>query len=155
MILKSKKGNAFFTPCVITLFFAMLLSVTVIYTELLSVTAQFRQQTKLAADRLIEEQLIGQFGQIRQGEAPAISIDRADLEQRLGERYPVDARDGSFLLTRSDGSPLCRYRIVEVKEEGSVLFVSGEAKFPVVFCGESVGSVCVPIRTESCLKEKF
>lgn len=151
----NKRGNAFFTPCVIVLVFSMLLSVTMIYVEVFAVTGQLRQQTKQTVDETIEKQLTGQFEQLKQGEPPQITLDRAELEQRFAERTSAVVRDGCFLLNRTDGSLLCRYRIVSIREENAIFSVSGEAEFPIVFCGETVGWARIPIRMESCVKERF
>ena len=137
--LEDRSGAGTVFACVLVMLATLLLTVTFLFCGALG------------------NALSQQYDTVRDGNLPTGTVGLAEVNGELALSLAIAPKDGSFTKRRGDDI-LWRLRLTDVTETRSedllTVAVQGELRIPVVFGGETVGTVTVPIRVKSGIGSK-
>lgn len=81
-MLRNKKGFSYILTCVLVLAVVMMIAVSVQYSLVFSLVRSEKEASRLALDSLVTKYAVEQYDALKQGEAYASHIDRAQLVRR-------------------------------------------------------------------------
>ena len=111
-MLRNKKGFSYILTCVLVLAVVMMIAVSVQYSLVFSLVRSEKETSRLALDSLVTKYAVEQYDALKQGEAYASHIDRAQLVRRaygtLGfadagiTEKTVSKGDASYIVSRPE-----------------------------------------------------
>ena len=155
--LNNKRGSSYFTPCVVILVIAMILSVVLFYATTKSTIETTRDNTKRVLDSYVMKHSIDIYSSIKQGSDFTEDIENSfyissvsselSLDYGTGYLYTVDA-NGEIIYRMTN--PNVTYRVDNTLK----LEASYDLQIPVWFAGEIIYWFTVPITVGSSLTLK-
>ena len=155
--LNNKRGSSYFTPCVVILVIAMILSVVLFYATTKSTIETTRDNTKRVLDSYVMKHSIDIYNSIKQGSDFTEDIENSfyissvsselSLDYGTGYLYTVDA-NGEIIYRMTN--PNVTYRVDNTLK----LEASYDLQMPVRFAGEIIYWFTVPITVGSSLTLK-
>ncbi len=156
-LLNNKRGSSYFTPCVVILVIAMILSVVLFYATTKSTIETTRDNTKRVLDSYVMKHSIDIYSSIKQGSDFTEDIENSfyissvsselSLDYGTGYLYTVDA-NGEIIYRMTN--PNVTYRVDNTLK----LEASYDLQIPVRFAGEIIYWFTVPITVGSSLTLK-
>lgn len=136
----------------------LLLTVSFLFCGLLGTVNGAKSRMQEALDAALGNALSEQYDTVRDGALPAVTVGLAEVNGELALSLAIAPEGGSFTKRRGDDI-LWSLRLTDVTETRSddllTVAVQGELRIPVVFGGETVGTVMGPIRVESGIGSKY
>ena len=155
--LNNKRGSSYFTPCVVILVVAMILSVVLFYATTKSTIETTRDNTKRVLDSYVMKHSIDIYSSIKQGSDFTEDIENSfyissvsselSLDYGTGYLYTVDA-NGEIIYRMTN--PNVTYRVDNTLK----LEASYDLQIPARFAGEIIYWFTVPITVGSSLTLK-
>ena len=153
---RSGAGTVF--ACVLVMLATLLLTVTFLFCGVLGTVNGAKSRMQEALDAVLGNALSQQYDTVRDGNLPTVTVGLAEVSGELARSLAIAPEGGSFTKRRGDDI-LWSLRLTDVTETRSedllTVAVQGELRIPVVFGGETVGTVTVPIRVESGIGSKY
>ena len=157
-VLEDRSGAGTVFACVLVMLAMLLLTVAFLFCGVLGTVNGAKSRMQEALDAALENALSEQYDTVRDGALPAVTVGLAEVNGELALSLAIVPKDGSFTKRRGDDI-LWSLRLTDVTETRSddllTVAVQGELRIPVVFGGEIVGTVTVPIRVESGIGSKY
>lgn len=158
-IVRNRKGIGYFVPCIITLAFAMILSVLLSLCEMTAQITGVRKEIRSVLREQMQEASTASFDTIKRGWIPVPDILLPDLADALCDRLNLSDEQGTLTATDERGAWKYRLRLSRVDNESTGTEVSctllGRLELPVRFLGTEVSVLSIPFRTDSYLNAKW
>ena len=155
--LNNKRGSSYFTPCVVILVIAMILSVVLFYATTKSTIETTRDNTKRVLDSYVMKHSIDIYSSIKQGSDFTEDIENSFYISSVSLELSLDF-DGEYLYTvGEDGDVVYRMTPPDVSfrtDRTLQLQADYELELPVRFAGEIIYWFTVPVTVGSSLTLK-
>ena len=148
--LKNKRGSSYFTPCVVILILAMILSVVLFY-------ATTRDNTRRVLDSYVMKHSIDIYNNIKQGNDFTEDIENSFYLSSVFSELSLDYGDGCLYCIDGDGDIVYKMTNPEVtyKVDNTLqLNASYDLQMPVWFAGEIIYWFTIPVTVSSSLTLK-
>jgi len=155
--LKNKRGSSYFTPCVVILVLAMILSVVLFYATTKSTIETTRDNTRRVLDSYVMKHSIDIYNNIKQGNDFTEDIENSFYVSSVSSELSLDSSTG-YLYTVDENGDIV-YRMTNPKVTYKVdntlqLKASYDLQMPVWFAGEIIYWFTVPVTVGSSLTPK-
>ena len=155
--LKNKRGSSYFTPCVIVLVLAMILSVVLFYATTKSTIETTRDNTRRVLDSYVMKHSIDIYNNIKQGNDFTEDIENSFYLSAIFSELSLDYGDGCLYCIDGDGDIIYKMTNPEVtyKVDNTLqLNASYDLQMPVRFAGEIIYWFTIPVTVGSSLTLK-
>ena len=155
-MLRNKKGFSYILTCVLVLAVVMMIAVSVQYSLVFSLVRSEKEASRLALDSLVTKYAVEQYDALKQGEAYASHIDRAQLVRRAyGTLGFADAGITEKTVSKGDAS----YTVSrpEITADSGSIGVTVQYTMTVPFraFGRIVAEIPIPVKINAMLNEKY
>ena len=155
--LKNKRGSSYFTPCVVILILAMILSVVLFYATTKSTIETTRDNTRRVLDSYVMTHSIDIYNNIKQGNDFTEDIENSFYLSSVFSELSLDYGDGCLYCIDGDGDIVYKMTNPEVtyKVDNTLqLNASYDLQMPVRFAGEIIYWFTIPVTVGSSLTLK-
>ena len=156
---KNRQGIGYFVPCIITLAFAMLLSVLVTFSEITEQITGIEKEIRTVMREQMQEEAKESYDTVKRGSMSVPDVSLQELSDKLCANLNLIEESETLTAYHADGSWKYRLRLTEVDSEstGTVAScsVKGRLELPVRFLGTEVSLLSVPFCTNGYLTAKF
>lgn len=156
-LLKSTRGGGYFTPCVITIVIAMILSAVLFYAQCMTIIQTTRADTERVLESFIMKNSIDIYNSIKQGHDFTEDFDENFYISQTSSELSLDSSKKRLYNYGADGeivyvmtSPHVTYKIDKVLK----LKASYTVMIPVIFAGEHIFDLEIPITVTRSLTLK-
>lgn len=156
-VVKNNRGSGYFTPCVIVLVIAMILSVVLFYASTMTIVQTTRENTEMVLDSFVMKNSIEIYDSIKQGHDFTEKFDNNFYFSEYSRRFSLDISDNSMYNIGEDGetvyiitNPRVSYQVTNSLK----LKVDYTVKVPVSFAGEVLYWMEIPMTVTSSLTLK-
>ena len=120
-MLRNKKGFSYILTCVLVLVVVMMIAVSVQYSLVFSLVRSEKEASRLALDSLVTKYAVEQYDALKQGEAYASHIDRAQLVRRAYRTLGfADAGITEKTVSKGDASYTVSRPEITAADSGSI-----------------------------------
>ena len=155
--LKNKRGSSYFTPCVVVLVIAMILSVVLFYATTKSTIETTRDNTRRVLDSYVMKNSIEIYNNIKQGNDFTEDIENSFYLSAVSSELSLDSSTGYLYSVDANGDIVYRMTNPNVtyKVDNTLqLKASYDLQMPVWFAGEIIYWFTVPVTVGSSLTLK-
>lgn len=155
--LNNKRGSSYFTPCVVVLVIAMILSVVLFYATTKSTIETTRDNTKRVLDSYVMKNSIDIYNSIKQGNDFTEAIEKSFYISSVSEELSLDYGTGYLYTVDANGDIVYRMTNPDVtyKVDNTLqLKASYDLQMPVWFAGQIIYWFTVPVTVSSSLTLK-
>lgn len=155
--LNNKHGSSYFTPCVVVLVIAMILSVVLFYATTKSTIETTRDNTKRVLDSYVMKNSIDIYNSIKQGNDFTEAIEKSFYISSVSEELSLDYGTGYLYTVDANGDIVYRMTNPDVtyKVDNTLqLKASYDLQMPVWFAGQIIYWFTVPVTVSSSLTLK-
>ncbi len=147
-ILKDTKGGGYFTPCVITIVIAMILSAVLFYAQCMTIIQTTRADTERVLESFIMKNSIDIYNSIKQGHDFTEDFDENYYISETSSELSLDISNNRLYNYGADGeivysmtNPNVTYKV----DKALKLKVSYTVMIPVIFAGKNIFELEIPI----------
>ncbi len=155
--IKNRHGSSYFTPCVVILIIAMVLSVVIFYATTKSTIETTRDNTKRVLDSYVMKNSIDIYNSIKQGNDFTEDIEKSFYVSSISSELSLDFGTSYLYCVDADGeivyrmtSPEVTYRIDNTLN----LEANYTLQMPVWFAGRIIYRFNIPVTVSSSLTLK-
>ena len=155
--LKNKRGSSYFTPCVVILILAMILSVVLFYATTKSTIETTRDNTRRVLDSYVMKNSIEIYNNIKQGNDFTEDIENSFYLSAVSSELSLDSSTGYLYTVDANGDIVYRMTNPNVtyKVDNTLqLKASYDLQIPVWFAGKIIYWFTVPVTVGSSLTLK-
>ncbi len=155
--LKNRRGSSYFTPCVVVLVLAMILSVVLFYATTKSTIETTRDNTRRVLDSYVMKHSIEIYNNIKQGNDFTEDIENSFYLSAVSSELSLDSSTGYLYTVDANGDIVYRMTNPNVtyKVDNTLqLKASYDLQIPVWFAGKIIYWFTVPVTVGSSLTLK-
>ena len=155
--LKNRRGSSYFTPCVVVLVIAMILSVVLFYATTKSTIETTRDNTRRVLDSYVMKHSIDIYNNIKQGNDFTEDIENSFYLSAVSSELSLDLSTGYLYTVDANGDIVYRMTNPNVtyKVDNTLqLKASYDLQMPVWFAGQIIYWFTVPVTVSSSLTLK-
>lgn len=155
--LKNRHGSSYFTPCVVVLVIAMILSVVLFYATTKSTIETTRDNTRRVLDSYVMKHSIDIYNNIKQGNDFTEDIENSFYLSAVSSELSLDLSTGYLYTVDANGDIVYRMTNPNVtyKVDNTLqLKASYDLQMPVWFAGQIIYWFTVPVTVSSSLTLK-
>ena len=156
-LLKDTRGGGYFTPCVITIVIAMILSAVLFYAQCMTIIQTTRADTERVLESFIMKNSIDIYNSIKQGHDFTEDFDKDFYISKTSSELSLDSSKNRLYNYGADGeivysmtSPYVTYKV----DKALNLKASYTVMIPVIFAGEHIFDLEIPITVTRSLTLK-
>ena len=156
-LLKDTRGGGYFTPCVITIVIAMILSAVLFYAQCMTIIQTTRADTERVLESFIMKNSIDIYNSIKQGHDFTEDFDENFYISQTSSELSLDSSKNRLYNYGADGeivysmtSPRVNYKVDKTLK----LKASYTVMIPVIFAGEHIFDLEIPITVTRSLTLK-
>ena len=156
-LLKDTRGGGYFTPCVITIVIAMILSAVLFYAQCMTIIQTTRADTERVLESFIMKNSIDIYNSIKQGHDFTEDFDENFYISQTSSELSLDSSKNRLYNYGADGeivysmtNPNVTYKV----DKALKLKVSYTVMIPVIFAGEHIFDLEIPITVTRSLTLK-
>ena len=151
-MLRNKKGFSYILTCVLVLAVVMMIAVSVQYSLVFSLVRSEKEASRLALDSLVTKYAVEQYDALKQGEAYASHIDRAQLVRRA---YGMLGFADAGITEKTVSNTVSRPEITAADSGGIGVTVRYTMTVPFRAFGRVVAEIPIPVEINAMLNEKY
>ena len=147
-LLKDTRGGGYFTPCVITIVIAMILSAVLFYAQCMTIIQTTRADTERVLESFIMKNSIEIYNSIKQGHDFTEEFDKNCYISETSSELSLDISNNRLYNYGADGeivysmtNPNVTYKV----DKALKLKVSYTVMIPVIFAGKNIFELEIPI----------
>lgn len=155
--LKNRHGSSYFTPCVVVLVIAMILSVVLFYATTKSTIETTRDNTRRVLDSYVMKHSIDIYNNIKQGNDFTEDIENSFYLSAVSSELSLDLSTGYLYTVDANGDIVYRMTNPNVtyKVDNTLqLKASYDLQMPVWFAGQIIYWFTVPVTVSNSLTLK-
>ena len=156
-LLKDTRGGGYFTPCVITIVIAMILSAVLFYAQCMTIIQTTRADTERVLESFIMKNSIDIYNSIKQGHDFTEDFDENFYISQTSSELSLDSSKNRLYNYGADGeivysmtNPNVTYKV----DKALKLEASYTVMIPVIFAGEHIFDLEIPITVTRSLTLK-
>ena len=156
-LLKDTRGGGYFTPCVITIVIAMILSAVLFYAQCMTIIQTTRADTERVLESFIMKNSIDIYNSIKQGHDFTEDFDENFYISQTSSELSLDSSKNRLYNYGADGeivysmtNPNVTYKV----DKALKLKVSYTVMIPVTFAGRRLFYMRVPLTVTRSLTLK-
>ena len=156
-LLKDTRGGGYFTPCVITIVIAMILSAVLFYAQCMTIIQTTRADTERVLESFIMKNSIDIYNSIKQGHDFTEDFDENFYISQTSSELSLDSSKNRLYNYGAHGeivysmtNPNVTYKV----DKALKLKVSYTVMIPVIFAGEHIFDLEIPITVTRSLTLK-
>ena len=156
-LLKDTRGGGYFTPCVITIVIAMILSAVLFYAQCMTIIQTTRADTERVLESFIMKNSIDIYNSIKQGHDFTEDFDENFYISQTSSELSLDSSKNRLYNYGADGeivysmtNPNVTYKVAKALK----LKASYTVMIPVIFAGEHIFDLEIPITVTRSLTLK-
>ena len=156
-LLKDTRGGGYFTPCVITIVIAMILSAVLFYAQCMTIIQTIRADTERVLESFIMKNSIDIYNSIKQGHDFTEDFDENFYISGTSSELSLDSSKNRLYNYGADGeivysmtNPNVTYKV----DKALKLKASYTVMIPVIFAGEHIFDLEIPITVTRSLTLK-
>lgn len=156
-LLKDTRGGGYFTPCVITIVIAMILSAVLFYAQCMTIIQTTRADTERVLESFIMKNSIDIYNSIKQGHDFTEDFDENFYISQTSSELSLDSSKNRLYNYGADGeivysmtNPNVTYNV----DKALKLKASYTVMIPVIFAGEHIFDLEIPITVTRSLTLK-
>ena len=156
-LLKDTRGGGYFTPCVITIVIAMILSAVLFYAQCMTIIQTTRADTERVLESFIMKNSIDIYNSIKQGHDFTENFDENFYISETSSVLSLDSIKNYLYNYGADGeivyamtNPNVTYKV----DNALKLKVNYTVMIPVIFAGEHIFDLVIPVTVTRSLTLK-
>ena len=156
-LLKDTRGGGYFTPCVITIVIAMILSAVLFYAQCMTIIQTTRADTERVLESFIMKNSIDIYNSIKQGHDFTEDFDENFYISETSSELSLDSIKNYLYNYGADGeivyamtNPIVTYKV----DNALKLKVNYTVMIPVIFAGEHIFDLVIPVTVTRSLTLK-
>ena len=156
-LLKDTRGGGYFTPCVITIVIAMILSAVLFYAQCMTIIQTTRADTERVLESFIMKNSIDIYNSIKQGHDFTEDFDENYYISQTSSELSLDSSKNRLYNYGADGeivyamtNPNVTYKV----DNALKLKVNYTVMIPVIFAGEHIFDLVIPVTVTRSLTLK-
>lgn len=156
-LLKDTRGGGYFTPCVITIVIAMILSAVLFYAQCMTIIQTTRADTERVLESFIMKNSIDIYNSIKQGHDFTEDFDENFYISQTSSELSLDSSKNRLYNYGADGEivySMTSPRVTHKVDKALKLKASYTVMIPVTFAGEHIFDLEIPITVTRSLTLK-
>ncbi len=155
--LKDKHGVGYFTPCIITIVIAMILSAVLFYAECMTIIQTTVENTERVLESFIMKNSIEIYQSIKQGHDFTEDFDENYYISSTSSELSLDSGSGYLYNYSTDGDVVYKMTNPQVSykvDKSLKLKADYMLMIPVVFAGDEIFDLVIPLTVSRSLTLK-